>query len=176
MGLIFFSVFLPFQCVGLCAIDVEYLLKKICLAMSVELSCVDMEDFISQEPVQLSGITVWAFLDFVNTGRLTRGVENDSVTMAIDKVYQEIVGNIIKEGYLWKKGHLRRNWNERWFSLRPSTLHYYVSEDRKECKGCIELDHNCCVEVHNAGLCRMEGTAELRHLFREQGFMVACIE
>uniref|UniRef100_A0A8C7UQL8 DEF6 guanine nucleotide exchange factor b n=1 Tax=Oncorhynchus mykiss TaxID=8022 RepID=A0A8C7UQL8_ONCMY len=127
--------------------EVEYLLKKICLAMSVELSCVDMEDFISQEPVQLSGITVWAFLDFVNTGRLTRGVENDSVTMAIDKVYQEIVGNIIKEGYLWKKGHLRRNWNERWFSLRPSTLHYYVSEDRKECKGCIELDHNCCVEV-----------------------------
>ncbi|CAB1315344.1 unnamed protein product [Coregonus sp. 'balchen'] len=112
-----------------------------------ELSCVDIEDFISQEAVQQSGITVWAFLDFVNTGRLTRGVEKDSVTMAIDKVYQEIVGNIIKEGYLWKKGHLRRNWNERWFSLRPSTLHYYVSEDHKECKGCIELDHNCFVEV-----------------------------
>eukprot|EP00063_Salmo_salar_P012504 XP_013987339.1 PREDICTED: differentially expressed in FDCP 6 homolog isoform X1 [Salmo salar] len=127
--------------------EVEYLLKKICRAMSVELSCVDVEDFISQEAVQQSGITVWAFLDFVNTGRLTRGMEKDSVTMAIDKVYQEIAGNIIKQGYLWKKGHLRRNWNERWFSLQPSTLHYYVSEDRKECKGCIELGHNCCVEV-----------------------------
>uniref|UniRef100_A0A8K9XTY6 DEF6 guanine nucleotide exchange factor n=1 Tax=Oncorhynchus mykiss TaxID=8022 RepID=A0A8K9XTY6_ONCMY len=127
--------------------EVEYLLKKICIAMSVELSCVDMEDFISQEAVQQSGITVWAFLDFVNTGRLTRGMVKDSVTMAIDEVYQEIVGNIIKQGYLWKKGHLRRNWNERWFSLQPSTLHYYVSEDRKECKGCIELSHNCCVEV-----------------------------
>ncbi|XP_071238615.1 differentially expressed in FDCP 6 homolog isoform X4 [Salvelinus alpinus] len=126
---------------------VEYLLKKICIAMSVELSCVDMEDFISQEAVQQSGITVWSFLDLVNTGRLTRGMEKDSVTMAIDEVYQEIAGNIIKQGYLWKKGHLRRNWNERWFSLQPCTLHYYVSEDRKECKGCIELGHNCCVEV-----------------------------
>lgn len=75
----------------------EYLLKKICIAMSVELSCVDMEDFISQEAVQQSGITVWAFLDFVNTGRLTRGMVKDSVTMAIDEVYQEIVGNIIKQ-------------------------------------------------------------------------------
>ncbi|KAL0978081.1 hypothetical protein UPYG_G00165660 [Umbra pygmaea] len=127
--------------------EVEYLLKKICSAMSVELSCVDTEDFISQQAVQQSGITVWSFLDFVNTGRLTKGVEKESVTMAIEEVYREIVGNIIKEGYLWKKGHLRRNWNERWFSLRPSTIHYYVSEDCKDCKGCIELDQNSCVEV-----------------------------
>uniref|UniRef100_A0A8C7N7V9 DEF6 guanine nucleotide exchange factor n=1 Tax=Oncorhynchus kisutch TaxID=8019 RepID=A0A8C7N7V9_ONCKI len=138
----FFPLFMKMSCN-----NVEYLLKKICIAMSVELSCVDMEDFISQEAVQQSGITVWAFLDFVNTWRLARGMVKDSVTMAIDEVYQEIAGNIIKQGYLWKKGHLRRNWNERWFSLQPSTLHYYVSEDRKECKGCIELSHNCCVEV-----------------------------
>lgn len=77
--------------------QLEYLLKKICSAMRVELSCVDMEDFISQETVQQSGITVWAFLDFVNSGRLTRGVEREAVTMAIEEVYQEIVGNIIKE-------------------------------------------------------------------------------
>uniref|UniRef100_A0A8B9H211 DEF6 guanine nucleotide exchange factor b n=1 Tax=Astyanax mexicanus TaxID=7994 RepID=A0A8B9H211_ASTMX len=50
-------------------------------------------------------------------------------------------------GYLWKKGHLRRNWTERWFCLKPSVLSYYTSEDRKECKGNIELDQNCCVEV-----------------------------
>ncbi|KAM6979793.1 differentially expressed in FDCP 6 homolog [Aplochiton taeniatus] len=127
--------------------ELEYLLKKICFAMTVELNCVDVEDFISQEAVQQSGITVWAFLELVNSGKLTRGVEREAVTMAIEEVYQEIVGNIIKEGYLWKKGHLRRNWNERWFTLRPSTLIYYVSEDRRECKGCIDLDQNCCVEV-----------------------------
>lgn len=51
------------------------------------------------------------------------------------------------QGYLWKKGQIRRNWTERWFKLRPSALTYYVSEDCKECKGSIALDHNCCVEV-----------------------------
>lgn len=51
------------------------------------------------------------------------------------------------QGYLWKKGQLRRNWMERWFTLKPSSLDYYVSEDRKERKGSITLDNNCCVEV-----------------------------
>lgn len=127
--------------------EVDYLLKKVCSAMNVELCCVDMEDLYSHEAVQQNGINVWLFLDFVNSGKLTRGVEGETITMAIEEVYREIVGNIIKEGYVWKKGHLRRNWNERWFSLRPSSLVYYVSEDRRECKGVIELDLNCCVEV-----------------------------
>ncbi|XP_034977919.1 differentially expressed in FDCP 6 homolog isoform X2 [Zootoca vivipara] len=51
------------------------------------------------------------------------------------------------EGYLWKKGHLRRNWSERWFTLKPSDLSYYVSEERKEKKGSISLDRNSCVEI-----------------------------
>lgn len=51
------------------------------------------------------------------------------------------------QGYLWKKGQLRRNWSERWFMLKPSALSYYVSEERKEKKGSITLDKHCCVEV-----------------------------
>lgn len=51
------------------------------------------------------------------------------------------------QGYLWKKGQLRRNWKERWFTLRPSNLSYYTGEDRKDCQGNIVLDENCCVEV-----------------------------
>lgn len=51
------------------------------------------------------------------------------------------------QGYLWKKGQLRRNWSERWFMLKPSALSYYMSEERKEKKGSITLDKHCCVEV-----------------------------
>ncbi|KAG5835559.1 hypothetical protein ANANG_G00245300 [Anguilla anguilla] len=127
--------------------EVEYLLKKICTAMSAELNCVELEDYISQDAVQQSGFTVWVFLDMMNSGKLTRGSDRESLSMAIEKVYREIVGEVLKEGYLWKKGQIRRNWTERWFKLRPSTLTYYVSEDCKECKGNITLDHNCCVEV-----------------------------
>ncbi|MCJ8734599.1 hypothetical protein PDJAM_G00237210 [Pangasius djambal] len=127
--------------------EVEYLLKKLCMAMSVELNCVELEDFISQDSIQQNGFSVWAFLQMMNSGKLTKGLNKETISMAIEEVYREIVGDVLKEGYLWKKGQLRRNWTERWFTLKPSSLDYYVSEDRKERKGSISLDTNCCVEV-----------------------------
>uniref|UniRef100_A0A671KKI2 DEF6 guanine nucleotide exchange factor a n=1 Tax=Sinocyclocheilus anshuiensis TaxID=1608454 RepID=A0A671KKI2_9TELE len=127
--------------------EVEYLLKKLCMAMSVELNCVELEDFISQDSVQQNGFIVWAFLEMMNSGKLMRGIAKETISMAIEEVYREIVGDVLKEGYLWKKGQLRRNWIERWFTLRPSTLIYFTSEDRKDRKGNIQLDGNCCVEV-----------------------------
>ncbi|XP_031140295.1 differentially expressed in FDCP 6 homolog isoform X2 [Sander lucioperca] len=127
--------------------EVEYLLKKICMGMSIEFNCVELEDFFSQDSVQQSGITVWVFLAMMNSGKITRGIEKSIISMAIEEVYREIVGDVLKEGYLWKKGQLRRNWKERWFTLRPSNLSYYTGEDRKDCQGNIVLDGNCCVEV-----------------------------
>uniref|UniRef100_A0A673LWU3 PH domain-containing protein n=1 Tax=Sinocyclocheilus rhinocerous TaxID=307959 RepID=A0A673LWU3_9TELE len=56
------------------------------------------------------------------------------------------------QGYLWKKGHLRRNWTERWFCLKPGSLSYFTSEDCRDCKGVIEMDQNCCVEVRRSSL------------------------
>ncbi|XP_031701545.1 differentially expressed in FDCP 6 homolog [Anarrhichthys ocellatus] len=127
--------------------EVEYLLKKICMAMSIEFNCVELEDFFSQDSVQQSGITVWVFLEMMNSGKMTRGIDQSIISMAIEEVYREIVGDVLKEGYLWKKGQLRRNWKERWFTLRPSNLSYYTGEDRKDCQGNIVLDGKCCVEV-----------------------------
>lgn len=51
------------------------------------------------------------------------------------------------QGYMWKKGHVRRNWTERWFVLKPSTMAYYVSEDLKDKRGEIKLDKSCIIEV-----------------------------
>nr|XP_061843099.1 differentially expressed in FDCP 6 homolog [Nerophis lumbriciformis] len=127
--------------------ELEYLLKKICSAMSTELNCVELEDFFSQDAVQQRGITVWIFLEMMDTGKIVRGMDRAAISMGIEEVYREIVGDVLKEGYLWKKGQLRRNWKERWFTLRPSNLSYYTTEDRKECQGKIPLDGNCCVEV-----------------------------
>ncbi|KAM6928829.1 differentially expressed in FDCP 6 homolog isoform 1-T1 [Lycodopsis pacificus] len=126
--------------------EVEYLLKKIRMAMSIEFNCVELEDFFSQDSVQQSGITVWVFLEMMNSGKMSKGIDKSIISMAIEEVYREIVGDVLKEGYLWKKGQLRRNWKERWFTLRPSNLCYYTGEDRKDCQGNIVLDGNCCVE------------------------------
>lgn len=152
----------------------EYLLKKIYTAMNVELNSCELDDYLSQEPQGQGGLTVWQFLDMVNSGRFLRGIEQDAISMAVEEVYQEVIEDVLKQarnphvlgnkpcpafhpvpdccvswvqGYLWKKGQLRRNWSERWFTLKPSVLSYYMSEDRKEKKGSIALDKHCCVEV-----------------------------
>uniref|UniRef100_A0A8C8SRX4 DEF6 guanine nucleotide exchange factor n=1 Tax=Pelusios castaneus TaxID=367368 RepID=A0A8C8SRX4_9SAUR len=127
--------------------EVEYLLKKVCTAMNVELNCCELDDYFSQDPQHQNGMTVWQFLDLVNSGKLLRGIEREAVSMAIEEVYQEVIEDVLKQGYLWKKGQLRRNWSERWFALKPSALSYYMSEERKEKKGSIALDKHCCVEV-----------------------------
>ncbi|XP_005988477.1 differentially expressed in FDCP 6 homolog [Latimeria chalumnae] len=127
--------------------EVEYLLKKVCTVMNIELNCVELEDYCCQESLQQNGISVWQFLELVNSGRFIRGMNKETISMAVEEVYQEIIQDVLKQGYLWKKGQLRRNWTERWFTLRPSSLCYFVSEDRKEKKGSIPLDKSCCVEV-----------------------------
>ncbi|NWX20362.1 DEFI6 protein, partial [Aegotheles bennettii] len=154
--------------------EVEYLLKKVCTAMNVELNSCELEDYLSQEPQAQGGLTVWQFLDMVNSGRFLRGIDQEAISMAVEEVYQEVIEDVLKQarsphvlghnphpaphasfdprvsrvqGYLWKKGQLRRNWSERWFTLKPSVLSYYMSEERKEKKGSIALDKHCCVEV-----------------------------
>eukprot|EP00061_Rhincodon_typus_P010910 g35548.t1 len=76
---------------------VEYLLKKICTEMNVEWCAGELDDFFTQEPMQQNGITVWVFLDWVNSGRFTRGIEKETVTMAVQEVYQEIIEDVLKQ-------------------------------------------------------------------------------
>jgi len=51
------------------------------------------------------------------------------------------------QGYILKKGHKRKNWTERWFTLKPTSISYYVAEDLAEKKGEILLDGSCGVEA-----------------------------
>lgn len=67
------------------------------MAMSVEFNSVELEDHLSQETIQQSGITVWGFLDLMNSGKITRGIDKDITSMAIEEVYREIVGDVLKE-------------------------------------------------------------------------------
>jgi PH domain len=50
----------------------------------------------------------------------------------------------VKQGTLLKKGANRRNWQQRWFVLKPKYLFYYVSHQDMKLKGVINLN-NCSV-------------------------------
>lgn len=78
-------------------LQVEYLLKKICMAMGIELNSVELEDLFAQDSVQQTGITVWVFLGMMNLGKITKGIDKSVISMAIEEVYREIVGDVLKE-------------------------------------------------------------------------------
>ncbi|XP_014063961.1 differentially expressed in FDCP 6 isoform X3 [Salmo salar] len=128
--------------------EVEYLMKKISTAMNQEWDGKPLEDLQSQDAsVQEKGMSVWVFLDHMGAGRLLRVSNAGAFSLALDQVFLEMYHNVLKRGYMWKKGHVRRNWMERWFVLRPSFMAYYASEDLKDKKGEIPLDQNCVVEA-----------------------------
>uniref|UniRef100_A0A3P8SIU2 DEF6 guanine nucleotide exchange factor c n=1 Tax=Amphiprion percula TaxID=161767 RepID=A0A3P8SIU2_AMPPE len=127
--------------------EVEYLLKKISTAMSQEWDGKPLEDLIFQDAtLREEGMSVWTFLEHMEAGRLLRVTSVEAFSLALDEVFLEMYHNVLKRGYMWKKGHVRRNWTERWFVLKPSSMAYYVSEDLKDKKGDIQLDKSCIVE------------------------------
>lgn len=84
------------------AVQVEYLLKKISTAMSVEWDGDLLEDLLSQEDSVQEGISVWEFLEFMDTGRLMRIDSMEAFSLALDDVFMEMYHNVLK-----KVGHLK---------------------------------------------------------------------
>lgn len=144
--------------------------------MSQEWDGKPLDDLISQDAVvQEEGMSVWTFLEHMGAGRLLRVTSAEAFSLALDEVFLEMYHNVLKrvsdlcvsvflarlsallscfvfahppfQGYMWKKGHVRRNWTERWFVLKPSSMAYYVSEDLKDKRGEVQLDKSCVIEV-----------------------------
>ncbi|KAK0131895.1 Differentially expressed in FDCP 6 [Merluccius polli] len=128
--------------------EAEYLLKKISAAMSQEWDGKPLEDLLSQDASVLEeGLSVWKFLEHMGAGRLLRVTSTEAFSLALNEVFLEMYHGVLKMGYMWKKGHMRRNWTERWFVLKPISMAYYVSEKLKDKRGEILLDKTCIVEA-----------------------------
>lgn len=56
--------------------------------------------------------------------------------------------DVVKQGYLWKKGGSRRNWKFRWFILKPRIMYYFNNEKDKKLLGTVSLV-NCTVGTVN---------------------------
>lgn len=77
-------------------------------------------------------------------------------------------GEILKVGFLRKKGHIRRNWLDRWFVLTTEGLYYYKNR----------LVSNCCTQrrIHSCGSCRyrvVSGYSNLVSIFLHIKFVAS---
>uniref|UniRef100_A0A8B9LCY6 Switch-associated protein 70 n=1 Tax=Astyanax mexicanus TaxID=7994 RepID=A0A8B9LCY6_ASTMX len=125
---------------------IEYFLRKLTEAMGGSWIEEKFEDYKTQLGSKQQCLTAWELIELVGMGHFSKGMDRQTLSMGINEVFQELILDVLKQGYMMKKGHKRKNWTERWFLLRPSSISYYVSEDLTEKKGDIMLDGNCCVE------------------------------
>ncbi|XP_023266634.1 switch-associated protein 70 [Seriola lalandi dorsalis] len=126
--------------------EIEYFLRKLMETMGTEWSEEKFSDYKLQLNTKKNCLTAWELIEVVGMGYFSKGLNRQSMSLGINEVFQELILDVLKQGYMMKKGHKRKNWTERWFILRPNSLSYYVCEDLVEQKGKIVLDQNCCVE------------------------------
>uniref|UniRef100_A0A8C6KRD5 Switch-associated protein 70 n=1 Tax=Nothobranchius furzeri TaxID=105023 RepID=A0A8C6KRD5_NOTFU len=124
---------------------VEYLLRKLSEAMGIGWNEERFVDYKLQQNTK-SSLSVWELIELVGLIYFSKGTERQILSMGINEVFSELILDILKQGYMMKKGHKRKNWTERWFVLQPTLLSYYTCEDLTEKKGDIILDQNCFVE------------------------------
>ncbi|XP_053490727.1 switch-associated protein 70 [Ictalurus furcatus] len=126
--------------------EIEYFLRKLLDAVSGNWNEGRFVDYKAQLSLKQNCLNVWELIELVGMGYFTKGMDRQTTSLGITEVYQELILDILKQGYMTKKGHKRKNWTERWFELRLDSILYYVSEDCTEKKGSISLDRHCCVE------------------------------
>ncbi|CAJ1056150.1 switch-associated protein 70b [Xyrichtys novacula] len=126
--------------------EIEYFLRKLTEAMGGSWVEERFEDYKLQLNSKQQSLNAWDFIRLVGSGHFSKGMDRQTLSMGINEVYQELILDVLKQGYMMKKGHKRKNWTERWFMLKPYTISYYVGEDLAEKKGDIILDGNCLVE------------------------------
>uniref|UniRef100_UPI00398EE9F7 switch-associated protein 70b isoform X3 n=1 Tax=Pristiophorus japonicus TaxID=55135 RepID=UPI00398EE9F7 len=126
--------------------EIEYFLRKLTEAMGVNWQQEQFEEYRAHFGATRCGLSVWEFIELVGSGLFSRRMNRQTLSMAINEVYCELILDVMKQGYMWKKGHKRKNWNERWFLLKPDLISYYVGEDLKEKKGDISLSSKCYAE------------------------------
>uniref|UniRef100_A0A3P8UT08 Switch-associated protein 70 n=1 Tax=Cynoglossus semilaevis TaxID=244447 RepID=A0A3P8UT08_CYNSE len=125
---------------------IEYFLRKLTEAMGGSWVEERFEDYKLQLDSKQHCLSVWELIRLVGSGHFSKGMDKQGFSMGINEVYQELILDVLKQGYLMKKGHKRKNWTERWFVLKPNFISYYVGEDLADNKGNILLDGNCSVE------------------------------
>lgn len=75
----------------------------------------------------------------------------ESLGETIEEMYQTYINDIIRKGYLLRRGYLLPTLKEYWFVLQPCELSFYKNANQRDLCGSIPLDTNCAVRPISIG-------------------------
>ena len=79
------------------------------------------------------------FLDVITNHFDELKLEMSLTSEVIADMMDEVVHDVLRKGYLTKKGHVRKNYKRRWFVLQRTTLRYYHSREKMQLKVALLL-------------------------------------
>ncbi|XP_074037889.1 switch-associated protein 70 isoform X2 [Leptinotarsa decemlineata] len=138
------------------------------------LGCIfDEEDFACLS-ISMGNFRLTPFIAVLES-KCLNGVKDDvAISEAVTDIYQKIVEDVIKKGFLSKKGYILPTMREYWFVLRPFELVYYKARNEKDRCGSFPIEPGCKVEPksgYRISLNTSERTLELgtsNHMTRLQ--------
>lgn len=106
----------------------------------------DEEDFTNLS-VSMGSFRLAPFIAVLESRCLNGVKDDDAITEAVSEIYQIYVEDVIKKGFLYKKGYIFPTMREYWFVLRPSELTYYKSRSEKDRCGSMIIESGSRVEA-----------------------------
>ncbi|CAH1376867.1 hypothetical protein MTP99_018273 [Tenebrio molitor] len=106
----------------------------------------DDEDFTNLS-ISMGTFRLTPFIAVLESRSLVGVKDGYAISEAVTDIYQTLVEDVIKKGYLTKKGYIFPTMREYWFVLRPSELSYYKGRSEKECCGSLPIEPGSRVEA-----------------------------
>lgn len=106
----------------------------------------DEEDFINLS-VSIGHFRLTPFIAVLESRCVNDVKDKDAISEAVTDIYHTFVEDVIKKGYLSRKGYIFPTMKEYWFVLRPSELVYYKTRQEKEKCGSMVVESNSKVEI-----------------------------
>lgn len=105
----------------------------------------DEEDFTDLS-VSIGSFRLSPFIAVLESRCLTGVKDADAISEAVAELHQTFVEDVIKKGFLYKKGYIFPTMREYWFVLRPSELSYFKGRSEKERCGSLTIEPGSKIE------------------------------
>lgn len=97
----------------------------------------------------------------------------ESLNEAIEEMFQTYINDIIKKGYMQRRGYVLPSFKEYWFVLQPCELSYYKNATQKDLCGTIVLDPNCMIRPSTPNAGKLDKQLKFSLLTGERHFELA---
>lgn len=120
--------------------------SHIAQTLANSLGCPWDEDDFTSLSVSIGSFRLAPFIAVLES-RCLNGVKDEvAINEAVTDIYHTYVEDVIKKGFLSKRGYIFPTMKEYWFVLRPSELSYYKGRSEKEKCGSMSIEPGSRVE------------------------------